>query len=419
MAERHVAWFHCFSGIAGDMALGALIDAGADAEEVRTLCRRLPVSGWELELDSVLRGGIAGTKARVVAEETTVARTAAHIIGMLEEARLPPRVADRALATFRCLAEAEGRLHHRPPSQVHFHEVGALDSIVDIVGTCAALEVLDVAEVQASPVANGIGMVRSAHGMIPNPPPAVVELLRDALTYGLDIPYELTTPTGAALLAALSVGYGPMPPMTIRSSGFGAGDRELPNRPNLLQVVVGEVVEELSQGQPVVLLEATVDDVTGEVLAATIEAALAEGALDVWLTPVTMKKGRPGHVVSALADPSAAARVAATIVRETGSLGVRAHRLERWPEARRFDDVEVLGRTVRVKVSSGRVKVEHDDAARAARQLGLPLREVISLAEEAFRRRAHGPDHTDPDDRGGPPDRSPDRPLRSVPDPPA
>jgi len=387
-AGRTVAWFHCFSGIAGDMALGALLDAGADLDEVRSLCERLPVDGWSLDAEGVLRGGLSGTKVRVRAEDGVVHRTAGHIIALVEEARLPGRVTERALATFRALAEAEGRLHRRPPSQVHFHEVGGLDAIIDVVGTCAALEVLGVDQVRCSPVANGIGMIRSAHGLIPNPAPAVVELLHDVPTYGLDLPVELTTPTGAALMAALATGFGPMPAMTIRASGFGAGDREFDNRPNLVQVVLGDEVDEPVAGQPIVLLEVTVDDVTGEVLAATLEAALADGAADVWITPVTMKKGRPGHVVSALADPALAGQVAATLVRETGSLGVRGHRIERWPEARRFEEVEVDGLPVRVKVSAGRVKVEHDDAARVARRTGRPLREVLHRAEAAHRERS-------------------------------
>ena len=173
-----VAWFHCFAGIAGDMALGSLVDAGADLEEVVALVRRLPVGGWTVEADAVQRAGVAAVRIEVRAAETPVVRTHAHIVGLVEEARLPDRVRNRALATFGALAEVEGRLHRRPPGQVHFHEVGAVDAIVDIVGTCAALELLDVDEVFASPVATGTGMVRSAHGVLPNPAPAVVELLR-------------------------------------------------------------------------------------------------------------------------------------------------------------------------------------------------------------------------------------------------
>ncbi len=382
-----LAWFHCFSGIAGDMALGSLIDAGADLDEVRSLLERLPVGGWAVEAEPVLRCGIAATKLHVHAEEGTVVRTASHIAALVEEARLPERVSARALAVFGALADTEGRLHRRPPEQVHFHEVGGLDAIVDVVGTCAALEVLGVDEVHASTVVTGTGMIRAAHGMLPNPAPAVVALLASvgAPTTGIDVGVELTTPTGAALLAALASGFGPLPSMSIEATGFGAGSRELDGRPNATQVVIGGAIEAIGAGQPAVLLEANVDDATGETLAHAVAALLRAGAHDAWVTPIIMKKGRPAYTVSALADTVLAAQVAATLTAETGSLGVRGTTLERWPSARSLDIVEVEGFPVRVKVSPGRVKVEHDDAARVARRAGLPLREVLSRAEAAGR----------------------------------
>jgi uncharacterized protein (TIGR00299 family) protein len=315
-----------------------------------------------------------------------VHRTAAHIIGLVHEARLPDRITQRAVATFNALAEVEGRLHRRPPSQVHFHEVGGIDAIIDVVGTCAALEVLDIDEVHASPVATGRGMVRSAHGLIPNPAPAVMGLLTGVPTYGIDIQVELTTPTGAALLAANAVTYGALPAMRIESSGFGAGDKIIDDRPNLTQVVIGTRVASIERGQPVVLLEANVDDATGETLAHAMAALLDAGAHDAWITPILMKKGRPAHTVHALADVGLAAQVEAVLVRETGTLGVRGSMLERWPVERQTDTVDVEGRLVRVKVSPGRVKVEYEDAARVARLVGRPLREVVSLAEESWRR---------------------------------
>lgn len=382
-----LAWFHCFSGIAGDMALGALVDAGADGDEVVELLERLPVGGWKLEFEPVLRCGLAATRARVHAEETTVHRTAGNITAMIEEADLPERVTRRALATFNALAVVEGRLHNRPPSQVHFHEVGAIDSIVDVVGTCAALEVLGIEEVHASSVATGTGMVRSAHGLIPVPAPATVGLLAGAPTHGTDVPFELTTPTGAALLVATASSWGPMPAMVVEASGFGAGSRDLDGRPNVTQVVVGEPVATAEPGQPVTLLEVNVDDATGETLAHAVAECLEAGAHDAWVTPIVMKKGRPAHVVSTLCDPSRVADVAAVLTAETGSLGVRGHTLDRWPAARSMDEVEVGGERIGMKVTSGRAKVENDDAARAARRLGLPLREVVSRAEEAWRRR--------------------------------
>lgn len=399
-----VAWFHCFSGIAGDMALGSLVDAGADLDEVRSLLQRLPVRDWELDAEPVLRGGIAATQVRVRATDHAVARTAAHITGLVSEARLPEPVAERALATFRALAAVEGRLHRRSPEQVHFHEVGGIDAIVDVVGTCAALHLLGVDDVQSSPVAHGTGMIRAAHGLLPNPPPAVVGLLHGAPSYGVDIPLELTTPTGAALLAANVTRWGHLPAMRIDATGFGAGSRELDGRPNAVQVVLGEALPDdplPRPGQPVVLLEANVDDATGEVLAHTVAILLEAGAHDAWLTPVVMKKGRPAHVVCALVDPALAEQVGRTLAAETGSLGFRGTTLERWPAARTVRTVEVEGLPVRVKVSPGRHKAEHDDAARVARRRGLPLREVLSRAESEAARPV---DLTD--DPGEPPDAS-------------
>ena len=393
------AWFHCFSGIAGDMALGSLLDAGADLAEVTTLLQRLPVTGWSIEPQAVLRGGIAATALTVHGEDDTVVRTHANIITIIDEARLPERVRTRALATFSALAEAEGRLHQRSPATVHFHEVGGIDAIVDIVGTCAALEVLGVDEVHASAVATGTGTVRTAHGILPNPAPAVVELLRDAPTYGRAINLELTTPTGAALLAALTAGWGPLPAMRIEATGYGAGGRDLEELPNMTQVVVGRLgamVDEPPRGQPVVLLEANLDDATGETLAHAIARLLEAGAHDAWITPIVMKKGRPAYTVSALADPALAAQIASTLMTETGSLGVRGQNLERWPARRSLEQVDVQGMAVRIKVSPGRVKAEHDDVAHVARVTGLPLREVHWQAETAWRGRADEPPADEP-----------------------
>jgi len=404
------AWFHCFSGVAGDMAMGALVDAGADLDEIRALCDRLPIGGWALQAEAVKRCGIAGTKVHVLAEEDgEVVRTASHIFGLLEEARLPDRLRKRALAAFDALAVAEGKLHDHPPAKVHFHEVGSLDAIIDVVGTCAALEILDVEQVHCSPIAQGLGMIRAAHGRLPNPAPAVVELLKDAPTYGTELPFELTTPTGAALMASLASGWGPLPAMRIEGSGFGAGTREIDGQPNLTQVVLGVLEATVEEGQPVMLLETNVDDATGEVLAGAVAAVMDAGAHDAWLTQITMKKGRPAFTLSALCDVALTRQIAAVIAEETGTLGVRGRQLDRWPASRSEDDVEVEGRRVRVKVSAGRVKVEHDDAALAAKQTGLPVREVISLAEEAWRRRGEptyltpAPDlDGDPSDTPGP-----------------
>ena len=387
-----MAWFHCFAGIAGDMALGSLLDAGADLTEVRALVERLPLGGWSLDVEPVLRGGIAATRAVVSAEDSVVVRTHAHIVGLIGEARLPERVTQRALATFAALAEVEARLHRRPVDQVHFHEVGGHDTIVDVVGTASALEILGIDVVRASPVATGLGMVRAAHGMLPNPAPAVVALLDGVPTWGRDIPVELTTPTGAALLAALASGYGPMPSMRVTGQGFGAGSRELDELPNCTQVVTGVVAagsnggdKEADAGQPVAHLEANVDDATGEQLAHAVGALLEAGAYDAWLTPVIMKKGRPGTVVHVLGDPSQAARLRRVLRDTTGSLGVRVTAGERWPAARSLHSVWVDGQMIRVKVAAGRIKAEYEDVARVSRRTGRPLREVAFRAEARWR----------------------------------
>ncbi len=389
---RSTAWFHCFSGISGDMALGSLLDAGADLDEVLGLLRRLKVAGWSIEPEPVLRAGLAATQAGVRIHDDQVHRTFSAIEALLAEADLPARVRERSLAAFRGLAEVEGVLHRRPPAQVHFHEVGSLDAIVDVVGTCAALEVLGIDAVRASAVATGTGMVRAAHGLLPNPAPATVALLAraGAPTLGRNTTVELTTPTGAALLAALVPpgGFGPLPALVPTAVGYGAGTRHIDGTPNVTQVVLGTPEEErpVLEGQPLAVVEANVDDATGEALGHALGALLEAGAADAWITPVTMKKGRPGHVVSALCDPALAAQVAAAMAAETGSLGVRSTGVERLAAERRFDQVDVGGVTVRVKVSPGRVKAEFDDAARAARVLGRPAREIVQLAEEAWRR---------------------------------
>jgi hypothetical protein len=324
-----------------------------------------------------------------------VVRTYSHIVGLITEARIPERARQRALATFARLADVEGRLHRRPTSQVHFHEVGSTDAIIDILGTCVALEVLGVDEIRASPVAQGSGMVHTSHGNLPVPAPAVVELLHGAPTYGTTIPFELTTPTGAALLSALCAGWGPMPAMEITASGFGAGARELDGMPNAVQVVIGTASERSAvdpdHGQPVVILEANVDDVTGEILGATVSALMGAGALDAWVTPVTGKKGRPAFVVSVLGDPAAVSRLRQVLADETGTLGIRAQSWQRWPAERQFAEVEVGGYPVQVKRGPRRIKAEHDDAARVASLLRLPVREVARRAEEAAHRLFDGP----------------------------
>ncbi|WP_301176120.1 LarC family nickel insertion protein [Actinomadura geliboluensis] len=237
-----IAYFHCFAGIAGDMALGALLDAGADLDAVRKMLAGLGLPGWSLDTERVTRRGIAATRAVVTVEDDAVSRTHSVIAALVGEAPLPDRVRERALAVFRNLAEAEGRVHGRPPADVHFHEVGGHDAIVDVVGTCAALETLDVDEVAALPIPVGQGLITTRHGLLPNPGPAVVELLARARApiTGRAVDAEMSTPTGTALLVTLAGSFGPFPDMTVTANGFGAGTKVFGDLPNVTQVAIGE-----------------------------------------------------------------------------------------------------------------------------------------------------------------------------------
>jgi uncharacterized protein (TIGR00299 family) protein len=369
------------------MALGALIDAGADVDEIRLLLDRLSLPGWELQLEESLRGGVACTRALVRGNDDVVVRTHAHIAALIIDAALPSRVTQRALAVFRRLAEVESALHRRPVEQVHFHEVGGHDAIIDIVGTVAALEVLDVDEVTASPVATGTGTVRTAHGLLPNPSPAAVRLLEGIPSYGRATRVELTTPTGAALLAALSTSFGPMPTMVVTASGFGGGAGEIDELPNCTQVVVGQRDERdaIGSGQPAWVLETNLDDVTGEQLAYAVSTALDGGAFDAWVSSATMKKGRPGQVLHVLTDAAHLASLRHLIHTTTGSFGVRATAAERWPVARTFDEVLIDGKVVRMKIGYGQAKPEFEDIAQIAATTGIPVHLVGSRAEEAWR----------------------------------
>jgi uncharacterized protein (TIGR00299 family) protein len=394
---RRIAWFNCQAGVAGDMAMAALVDAGADTDAVASMIGGLGVDGYALMFERVQRCGVGATWANVVVHdhgspspglgEPRSAGQIPHrplrdILALLDAAELPDRVRERARAVFVRLGEVEGAIHGVDPTDVELHEVGALDSIVDVVGVCAALEALDVDEVRCSPIAVGHGTIRSAHGVIPNPAPATVALLAEAgaPTVGIDTTLEVSTPTGAALMTTLAAGFGAMPSISTHAVGYGAGTADTPERANVVQVVIGQAGDHHDDGTPVALLEANVDDVTGEVLAHTVSMLLMAGAHDAWLTPIVMKKGRPAHTVSVLCDPSGITAMRAILVRETGTLGVRMSSLQRWPQQRVETTVDVDGHAIRIKVAEHRVKVEFDDAAVAADRLGLPVRVVLDRA---------------------------------------
>jgi hypothetical protein len=381
------------------MLLASLVDGGADVDPIADGLAGLGVDGYALTFERVQRCGVGATWANVAvhdnghhtgdggADNPHIAhRRAGDVLELIAAAELPERARDRALAVYRALAEIEGEIHGVGAEDVELHEVGALDSIIDVVGVCLALEGLGVDSIVCSPIAVGHGTVRTQHGELPNPVPAVTALLAraNAPVVGIDTTMETATPTGVALMTVLADRFGAFPPMTVTATGFGAGTADPPGRPNVVQAVVGDAVSATSvhdTGRPARLLEANVDDVTGEVLAHTIAGLLIAGAYDAWATPIVMKKGRPAHTVHALCDDATFAAVSGVMIAETGTLGVRATTVERWPQHRDDRHVDVGGHRVRVKVSGSRVKAEHDDAVAAAAALGIPLRDVLRRAE--------------------------------------
>ena len=380
----------CVAGVAGDMLLAALIDAGAGVDDVRAGLGGLAVDGLRLELSRSERHGIAAARVEVIAPAGHAPRRLPELRQLIDSAGLPERARARAQETFRRLAEAEGAVHDVAPEAVHFHELGALDALADVCGVALALEELGVERLVCSPLPASRGFVDAAHGRLPLPAPATLELLKGAPMHGVDLSAELVTPTGAALVAALAEGFGPLPSMRLEAVGYGAGSRQLEERPNLVRVLVGQALGERPHAV-VSLIETNLDDMAPELVPDASDAAFAAGALDVWTTPAQMKKGRPGLVLSALARPEAERPVADAILRSTTALGLRIAQLERVELERDFQTVRVAGEPVRVKV--GRLggellnlAPEHDDCMRVAAGSGRSVKSVWAAALAAAER---------------------------------
>jgi len=367
-------------GVSGDMLLAALVDLGAPVDGVRAAIDSTGLTGWQLKVERGDVGGIQATRAVVTVVDTQVERRAAELIELAERAR-PPAVAALAAAALMALARVEADLHGQRVDEVHLHELGGHDTVVDVVGVAAALHLLDVDEIWSAPVAIGTGTVRTRHGVLPVPAPAAAALLRGAQVYGSDIASETVTPTGAALLAAIGTRYGPIPAVTVVRTGYGAGSRRLPDRPNVLQAML---CEPTAAREAMLVVETNVDDVTGEVLAHTVDALLAAGAADAWITPAVMKKGRPAHVVHVLAGVDAAPELEALLLRESGSLGARRYAVSRTALPRSTHTVQVEGHPVRVKHGPWSAKPEHDDVVIAARALDLTYRQVADQALDRY-----------------------------------
>lgn len=386
-----IVYLDCIGGISGDMALGALLACGVPPERLTEELGRLNVSGWRIETEAVHVSGIAATRARVVQTDPQPAhRHLAAIEAIIGASSLRDRVRRDSVAVFRRLAEAEARVHGVSPQQVHFHEVGALDAIVDVVGVCALLDLLGIDDVHCSPLPVPHGFVDCAHGRIPVPAPAVVELTKGITTVGVNVEGEMVTPTGAALVAALASRHGPAPAMRTAAAGYGAGTRQWPDRPNLLRAIVGDLVEPHFSGSAEVdIVETNLDDMNPQLYGPTVESLLGAGALDAFLTPVQMKKGRPGTLVTALCVPEMTDAVVDALVRHTTTLGVRCTRARRWCLEREWVPVETPYGAVRVKV--GRWKgaettatPEYEDVRSAASASGVPTRAVYEAAMAAY-----------------------------------
>ena len=391
---RH-AYFDCFSGISGDMVLGALVDAGADLRAIETDLRKLGLEAWDISAAKVKRGQIYATQVKVATTEAHHHRGLSVILQRIDKAKLAPRAAERAHKIFTRLAEAEAKVHRMPLEKVHFHEVGAVDSIVDIVGAAIGFELLGIDEFACSALDVGAGQVKTEHGVLPVPAPATAELLKGAPMFTSGIAKELVTPTGAAIATTLAARYAEIPEMTLRAIGYGAGSADLKEKANVLRILIGEnEVAEAGEhwDAPVTVIETNVDDMSPQIYGYFVERALAAGALDIFSSPVQMKKNRPGLLVTMLSEPDNVSRLIDLIFRETTTIGVRAYDVRRKTLARESVIVETRFGEIRMKISRMNGSVlnatpEYEDCQRIAAQKNIPLKHVLEAASFQFQKR--------------------------------
>jgi uncharacterized protein (TIGR00299 family) protein len=385
-----IGWLDLSAGASGDMLLGALVDAGVPLGVLSAAVAALPVEPLTLSAEQVTRHGLGATRVHVHAPPSDVHRTWADVRSLLAGAALPAAVREGALAVFERLAVAEGRVHRVRPEDVHFHEVGALDALADVVGVVAGFEHLALTRLAASPVALGSGSARGAHGVVPVPGPAVLELLAGVPVVAGPVPAETCTPTGAALLAARVQQWTALPPMRVARVGSGAGGRDPAEHPNLVRLVLGEAADDPAGDPPGadLVVEANVDDLDPRLWPGVLTDLLAAGAADAWLTPILMKKGRPAHTLSVLCSAARLPAVESVVLSATSTIGLRRTAVAKLALDRTQGRVAVLDGEVGVKVarSAGRVvnvSVEFDDVAALARALGLPVKEVLRAATAA------------------------------------
>jgi pyridinium-3,5-bisthiocarboxylic acid mononucleotide nickel chelatase len=386
-----LAYFDCFSGISGDMTLGALIDAGCCADLLRAELKSLQVPGWTLTTEKVWKNGMSATYVRVQTEDQQEHRSLTTILEILKNSQLALPVQERASRIFRNLGEAEAHVHDAPLEKVHFHEVGAVDAIVDIVGSCIGFNALGIERFACSPLNVGGGTAQMAHGLLPVPAPATARLLQGVPTFSNGVQRELVTPTGAAIVATLCDSFGPQPPMTVSAIGYGAGTTDLEGQPNVVRIMIGDSVEKVAHAgdEEISIIEANLDDMNPQIYGYVLEKALSAGALDVYTTALQMKKSRPGTLLTILCRPEDADKMMSLIFAETTTFGVRTHRAQRRALPREWVNVSTSFGSVRIKLSRSNghilhVTPEYDDCRKLAVENQVPLQQVISEALRTY-----------------------------------
>lgn len=393
-----IAYFDCFNGAAGDMIVAALVHAGADSNLLSQTLRGLHLDGYRLSIEPIKKQGLASMRFVVNLDKSAPQphRHLKHIVEILNRAELPSNVRARAILVFERLASAEAKVHGTTIEKVHFHEVGAVDAVLDVVGAVAALDLLKIQSIQCSPIPVGSGIVHCEHGVMPVPAPATAELLKGVPLGLSEEPGELTTPTGAAILTALAESFGPIPPMSLEAIGYGAGMRDGVKRPNVLRVLVGEAtgsregtIDEVS------VLEANIDDIAPEVIGYCLERLMAEGALDAFAVPIHMKKWRTGVILTVLCEPGQSAKLEAILFSETSTFGVRRHAAYRTKLTRRWETIDTRFGEIKMKIGQ-RVGLttaspEFESCKAAATQHGVPLKEVLAECQTVWRTRDQSP----------------------------
>ena len=392
------AYLDCSSGISGDLFLAALLDAGLEPRRLLGELKKISLGFYEFKRTRAVRGSLVGTRVEILLRGEQPRRKLADIEELIGKTALSDSVKDRSLKIFRRLAEVEGKLHNQPAGEVHFHEVGAVDSIIDIVGSCVGYELLEISELVCSPLNVGSGQVKTEHGMLPVPTPATAELLKDIPVFSSGAEGELVTPTGAAIVSELAASFGPLPAFKIQAVGYGAGEKDFPGLPNVARLMLGEKAEGAKAGvglpgeELVSVIEANLDDMSPQLYGFFVDQALAAGALDVTCNAVQMKKNRPGLQVTILTEPEKCDAMAQLLFEQTTTIGVRIYEARRKVLEREEASVETPYGAVRVKVAKHDGKVvnvapEYEDCQRLAAEKSVPLKEVLLAAQIAYRQK--------------------------------